>query len=712
MTGGRTIAALVVAAGLVLAVALRAWEARRWPDPFLGWELALLALTAALLAIVVWRALGAALAAWGGLDAPEAAHLAGLAFVPLLLVAGAPALRRGSGLAVLAGVLFAAAHGWLFWRHRPRPGSSEALGVQARAAFGAAAAALRHPPALVLLALLLADVRLLHLAADPPVELGPSGGAWTDPGEWAHNARNRILSGRWVWDQVNFMYVSPITTFCFYLVFRVLGVGYAQVGLVSVLFGLATLGVFYLALKDAMGRGGALLSTALLGGNYLYLTYNRVGLVETPAIFFQALALYFGQRGTRDPRFFALAGAVALMPLAVKMQLVYIFPAAFLSVLVWSLRPGDHPEGGRSAWPLVYFLGGAGAALGLLAALWLVPYRADILWRIENERRLHTFALEQLGDLVHTVYHNPFFGYFWDLGSRVLLVVSGVYFFRVLLRVLRVREPVPFPYVFALWWFVGGFAYLSISQYRPLRYYASLIPPMTILAGAALVGLWRWRGAVRPPGPLSVWVASLGLTVAALMGVQRWYGSLAAAQRAVLPTLVYPLAEKDLVILAVALALVLSVLAFRLAGPRLPRLLGRVPAWAPQALACVLVGLFFVAEARSYLDWTLNREYKLVTISRQLGATLRPGSVLAGIYAPILVLENRHQGLAIWDRYGNWEGDPLGRFGVTHVVVMTYIDEIGYYRRRFPEPMGRARLLDEWTLWKTRVSLFELPRRG
>jgi hypothetical protein len=48
---------------------------------------------------------------------------------------------------------------------------------------------------------------------------------------------------------------------------------------------------------------------------------------------------------------------------------------------------------------------------------------------------------------------------------------------------------------------------------------------------------------------------------------------------------------------------------------------------------------------------------------------------------------------------------------VTHVVVMDHIDEIGYYRRKFLEAMDRARLLDEWVLWRTRVSLFELPPR-
>jgi len=130
----------------------------------------------------------------------------------------------------------------------------------------------------------------------------------------------------------------------------------------------------------------------------------------------------------------------------------------------------------------------------------------------------------------------------------------------------------------------------------------------------------------------------------------------------------------------------------------------------PRALAAVLVLLVSFTEAKSYLDWKVHRTYKLNSISRHLGATLPDGSVIAGIFAPTLTLEDRHRSLAIWDRYGNWEGDPLARFGVTHVAVMAYIDEIGYYQRRFPDAISRAKLLDEWILWKTRVSLYELPR--
>jgi 4-amino-4-deoxy-L-arabinose transferase-like glycosyltransferase len=582
---------------------------------------------------------------------------------------------------------------------------------RARAVVEAAWTAGRHPLGLAVAALLLVDVRLLYLAADPPVDLGPSGGAWTDPGEYAHNARNRVLFGQWVWDEVNFMYVSPLANLGFYAVFRLLGVGYAQAGLVSVLFSLATLPLFYLSLAPAFGRSGALLATLLLGGNHLYITYNRIGLVETPAVFFLVLTLYFGQRGARDPRWFAAAGTASVLPLAVKMQMAYIVPAALLSVLLWSVCPRD---GGRGkdgvARPLAWFLAGAGGGLAVLAALWIVPYRDQIAWRLTNEWRLHALPLAP-PDLLQNVYFNPFVGYFWSFGSRVLLLVSGVYFFRLLVRLLR-GDPVSFPEIFALWWFVGGFSYLAISQYRPLRYYVSLVPAMTILAASALIELWRARAPARVPSPWAVWVHAAGLVGVALTAIQVGHARLAALQRTALPLVFYPLTERQLAILAAALALALSALTFRLLGPRLPALAERVPPVALRGLAAALVTAFLVTQAWSYLDWVLHRDYKLVSVSRQLGATLPPGSVIAGIYAPILALENRHRALAIWNRYGNWEGDPLGRFGVTHVVVMDYIDEIGYYHRRFPEAMARARLLDSWSLWKTRVSLYELPPRA
>jgi 4-amino-4-deoxy-L-arabinose transferase-like glycosyltransferase len=646
--------AAAAAAGAALAILLGLWERRRWSAPLGGADLLVYLVTIPLVTWLAWRVCSAVWAAAWAADRE----------------AGPPAHR---------------------------------------AALDAAAAAVRHPAAALVLAAVLVAVRLLHLAADPPVDLGPSGGAWTDPGEWAHNARNKVLFGEWVWDEVNFMYLSPLVNLCFYLVFRLAGVGYPQVGLVSAAFGLATLAVFHAALRESWGRGGALLATTFLGGSFLFVTYNRVGLMETPAVFFQVLALYFGQRGVRDPRFFAACGAASLAPVAVKMQLAYIVPAALLAVIGVCLGGHAAPPRRRSLRPLGWFLVGVAAMAVLLAAVWLAPHWEPIRWRLENESRLHTLPMT-LPRLLGHVFHNPFVAYFG--ASPALLLPTVVAVCVLLLRLLRGRA-IAFPHLFALWWFLGGFSLLAIVQYRPLRYYVSLVPPMAIFAAAAALGLWRSRRLppLRPPGALSVWVVAVALFLVGSTVGGYAYARLAPVQEALARLGLYPLTDRERALLIGAAALVAGAAAFRLLGPRVPGLASRLPAWAPRALAAALVGLFVVTEGGQYLDWKLHRGYKLVSVSRELGARLPPGSVLAGIFAPVLTLENGHRSLAIWDRYGNWRGDPLVRYGVTHVLVMAYIDEIGYYHRRFPDAMRQARLLDEWILWKTRVSLYELPRR-
>lgn len=708
--------ALAVAAGLTAGLAEWTWNRHHWKPHVAAWESVPLLVTLPLAMLLVWRVVAAALAAWADLAPDRARRRAALAQLPLVLLLGSAAQIRwgtpstATGLAAVAGLLAAAAHAGLFWQNAPATRLRGGLAEAAVAALRAAAAAARQPLGIGLVVLLLLDVRLLWLAADPPVELGPSGGAWTDPAEYAHNARNRVLYGAWVWDEVNFMYVSPVTNLCFYLVFRLLGVGYAQVGLVSVLFGLAALPLFYGSLRAAMGRGGALLATGLLGGSYLFITYNRIGLVETPAVFFQTLTLYWAQRGLRNPRVFALAGAASVTTLAVKMQTAHIIPAAFLAILLWGLRWPERPEPGpRTLAPAAWFLGGAALMLGILVAFWIVPHWAEITWRLQNEWRLHALPMT-VPRLVRNVLRNPVVGY--SLGSPLLLLAAGAVVCHVLVRLLGNRGAVPFPQLFAFWWFAGGFAYLAIAQYRPLRYYVSLIPPMVILATSAVLGLWRARPTpVRPPTPLAVWVYAAGGFVVALALVQVAYARSAAVQALLGFLSLYPLTDRELALATAVVVLALAAATFRVLGPRLARSLAALPAWLPRAVAVAAVVVHLLGEGWSYLDWAVHREYKLVSVSRHLGRRLPEGSVLAGIYAPALTLENRHRALAIWERYGNWEGDPLARFGVTHVAVMAYIDEIGYYQRRFPDAMGRARLLDEWIFWKTRVSLYELPRR-
>jgi hypothetical protein len=376
-----------------------------------------------------------------------------------------------------------------------------------------------------------------------------------------------------------------------------------------------------------------------------------VGLVETPAVFFQVLALY-GASGAVQPRFFALAGAASLLPLAVKMQLAYIFPAAPFRPALEPAVAGSGPASPSGPLPS-RSSSAAPPRLLVLAAAWLVPYRAEILWRLTNEWRLHALPMT-LPRLFTNVFYNPFFTYF--AGSPLLVLPSAVVFCGVLVTLLRGRGPLAFAHLLAFWWFAGGYAYLAISQYRPPAT-RLLVPPMAILAARRSAGSASPRVGGRPAEP----ARGLVCGGAVFLPASPWSATptrVAAVQDALAFVGLYPLMETEMALLTGVAVLVGMALVFRLLGPRLPRWAARVPAAAPRLLAAVLVVAVFATEAWSYLDWTLHREYKLVSISRDLGRRLPEGSVIAGIFAPVLTLENRHRSLAIWDRYGNWEGDP------------------------------------------------------
>ncbi|MEA3369393.1 MAG: hypothetical protein U9Q24_03460, partial [Candidatus Ratteibacteria bacterium] len=78
---------------------------------------------------------------------------------------------------------------------------------------------------IICLFILLLGFKVGHLAADPPTQLSWSGGLFGDEGAHAHNARNKILFGKWITDDWNPVFYNPFLTAGEYCSFRLLGVG-------------------------------------------------------------------------------------------------------------------------------------------------------------------------------------------------------------------------------------------------------------------------------------------------------------------------------------------------------------------------------------------------------------------------------------------------------------------------------------------------------
>ena len=219
----------------------------------------------------------------------------------------------------------------------------------------------RVPLILGVIFLALLALRLIHLEADPPLNLDWSGGFFGDEMALAHNARNKVLFGEWISDEWNPLIYSPGLTLVEYVFFSVLGVGLVPLRLVNI--SLLFLGFWLLLLTLRRDRDWptALLTVGLLGGNYIFLMYNRLALNDTFLVFPMLLTLYLWQRGLEKPLYLILAGISAFTCYVTKATALYFVLATSLA-LVWAVLPRVREAGGlkKGLRSLGYFLGGLG----------------------------------------------------------------------------------------------------------------------------------------------------------------------------------------------------------------------------------------------------------------------------------------------------------------------------------------------------------------
>ena len=336
-------------------------------------------------------------------------------------------------------------------------------------------------PFIFLLFSLMLLLRLIHLNADPPAS------TFTyfpiDEGWWVHNAKNKVLFGKWILDDYNTMFYAPLFNYITYLSFKFSGVGISQARLASAVFGFLTLVFFYLFVKDLWNFKGALISVFLLGFSHVFLRYNRSALPETSMIFFIILSLYFWGMARKREIYALFSGMSMVMAYFCKYYAMFFFP---LIVLFWAYE--RFREGRRRKKFAIYYL--SGAALTFAGWLWffILPNYADI--RMANNRLLSGI---------------PSHSNLWIFRSIVLfgkesllrelpglLILSSLYLifvgstiaykgFKYLLLKINFLEFV------ALSWLLWGYIFIvAFLKTQPNQRLVVLIPPMCILSAKVI----------------------------------------------------------------------------------------------------------------------------------------------------------------------------------------------------------------------------------
>ena len=367
----------------------------------------------------------------------------------------------------------------------------------------------------LLLACLL--VRLVALGADPPPWLSWSTGLYTDEGFYTLDARHEALFGAPAPGDFHDRLLSPLLSVLQHGMFSLFGIGLMQARLLSVVFGLLTVGVFWLGLRRAWGANAADFGVLFLGLAPPFALYNRTALQETPTVFWLTLAFALWVYGARRPALYALAGASVAVAAMFK-GLALVVAGAILAPPAPNTggagREGVGEVGAMKRASTVRFslappvLGAWGAILGLAlyAAVWYLPHHAE-LSRMATYYRVHQMQPHS--------WHS--------LGLNVRRAFAGGE--RGVFPYLLATLPVPFALAgWGLWnwkqwsaadrflavWLAGGLLFCLLSSYAPSRYYVLFLPA---LMGLAAHGLSEMRRLVQITA-----VAVFLLTSAA------WYG--------------------------------------------------------------------------------------------------------------------------------------------------------------------------------------------
>lgn len=563
----------------------------------------------------------------------------------------------------------------------------------------------------LLLALLLVIALVLRgadLRADPPPDLSWSFAPYTDEALNTYSARNLVLYGSWQQDDFLPFCIYPLVNILVALVFKLLGIGFAQVKLISLLAGVLSVLIMVLLIKEQASKTAAILSGLLLATCYPLVMYSRLGLVETVQILFLLSTGLFWVKGLKKPGFMFLSGLFAFATfLLVKISAIFILPA--LVILFIHQFITGHSQAEKRRRLLVgtsWFLAGAGIAALLWFIVVFLPYHQQYLrYVLRHSSESPAGHPTNLGAYLFNTF---------TIGLRSQLLPRMIWLTLIGFITLPLQTPGKKPVsLYLLLWLVFGMLMLGYMNYRPPRYEIIILPVLLASAGMSIARLLSpektnhhppQKGRNTIPGNR---IHPATVVQAILYAIYLWPLPLQlilyASQFRVYPS---PGAETGILIGALGISLTVSVIGFVLTKTRYQGKSIKSPTLRI-AVASILLLLSFRLDFGQFFNWFSNRTYNMLSYARDLDHLLPPDAVVAGSWAPPLMIESRKRAVAITD----WANinNPFNRFGVTHLIIgENQVDQI-LKEQIDPLLWEEMKPIREYTVRGQRLKVYPLP---
>jgi 4-amino-4-deoxy-L-arabinose transferase-like glycosyltransferase len=542
--------------------------------------------------------------------------------------------------------------------------------------------------AVIILLLFSMGLRLNTPRADIPHDISFSGSIYTDEGNQCHNSRSKILYNEWYPDDWRIKNYNPVVPYVKYGIFKIFGVGMTQVRAVSHIFAFLSLLFFFLTLRSFFNFAFSMLGTLLLGINYFFIMFNKIGTFETPMIFWMILSLFFMEKfhTTQKSYLLVLAGMSAFMSFVFKntgAHFIFV-PAAAYVLLLFFGDPSEKTTLKKGIKNVTLILGGVFAVFLLWLVFFYIPNREWIM-SAPGKYIGNQMLPQSLKEAV-----SNFFGFNWkDQFYKMPIVWFSALLFVPLFfrRLLRYKANLTEIGFFLL--FLSHTLFFFFMSNRPTRYLVPVIPAMVFMTTLLFERMYRFSLEKSAPPSYKKWEygallaldigwLSLGLNFCFIPLYSRYIHGMAR------PPLTYKYFLFSL--FAVLVFYLLKSLYWKMLKDKFSL---KIPL---KVLFVVMLGISLFINMKYYLKWNSEKTYSVLNISNELREKLDHAYIM-GLTSPVAVLENTHKSLFLYPNFVQWEDDIFNRYPLTHALIANVHGEIRMYFDQWPQKMSNANLL-------------------
>ncbi len=519
-------------------------------------------------------------------------------------------------------------------------------------------------------------LRIYDLRADLPPNISISGSIYTDEGNQCHNSRSKYLFNEWFPDEWKITNYNPVLPFIKLLVFKLFGVGLFQIRMINVIFSILTLIFFYLSLLYMKNFYLSTLGLFLLGTNFLYTMYNRIGTFETSMIFWMVLSIFFLKllQETKNPICGFLSGSSAYMAVIFKMTGMHFLPVPIVSAIfyyffseeakgvvvkkkitnIFSILLGSFVV--FIAWYLIFFLPNKD---------WIRGVPGKYIGNQMFPKSIRQAFLNALGfNWKEQFYKIPVV---WILS----LLAVYVFFRNLIKRKFNLVE-----ISFFLYFFTHTAAFM-IMNHRPTRYLVPVIPAMVFMVVYLVKEIILNKihnSKYSKTQKIVIFIFDIA------------WGSFFAYY------CIIPLMNKiSLRITNSIYNIIISSIVILIVGKLFFFFTNKINL-KPLLIVFLIGSASFLISMNYFRDWLIDRTHYVYNMEIELKKKLK-NAYIAGLTAPVAVLESKHKALFLYPGFVNWHDDTLEKYKITHALLASFNWEINMFFDQWPDIMKRAKLI-------------------